>query len=159
DAAEAAMEAANAMPLPDVETAPAADAADDEAPAQPAPEPDPANCDGAEAGTAGRPARSRPAVAGVPDRRHRGPPRAGRRRCGAWGRPRAAHRRARSVRVRWPAARGRLERPAREACRAEPVCEPPPDRGAHPLRQAGQAGRADDRRLLPGAAAGRGAAG
>ena len=43
DAAEAAMEAANAMPLPDVETAPAADAADDEAPAQPAPEPDPAN--------------------------------------------------------------------------------------------------------------------
>lgn len=40
DAAEAAMEAANAMPLPDVETAPAAD---DEAPAQPAPEPDPAN--------------------------------------------------------------------------------------------------------------------
>ena len=45
DAAEAAMEAANAMPLPDVETAPApaADAADDKAPAQPAPEPDPAN--------------------------------------------------------------------------------------------------------------------
>lgn len=43
DAAEAAMEAANAMPLPDPETAPVADAADDEAPAQPAPEPDPAN--------------------------------------------------------------------------------------------------------------------
>ena len=43
DAAEAAMEAANAMPLPDVETEPAADAADDEAPAQPAPQPDPAN--------------------------------------------------------------------------------------------------------------------